>query len=338
MSGKAVAGLAGALLAPIICCVAGLGFAGGGIAMAACAAPTTATRPAGAGAVPAGAGAWPTVGTWTSEQVTNAATIVTVGQQMHVPTRGWVIAVATAMQESGLHNLGDLGSANDTDSLGLFQQRTSQGWGTRAQILDPAYAATQFYKRLIQVADWQDAPLTVAAQEVQRSAHVDAYGKWEDDAFMLVNLIGPDVTGMMPADFTQWLDACTALGGDGQSSGDSVALPPGFALPPSTPPAVVTAILWALAQLGTPYAFGGDCADSHSGNPAHECDCSTLVILSRSQAQGSGLRESVADTVLHAVLADTLIGRDVGWTVTKLQPRSGPAFPSQMCECAGGPR
>ncbi len=133
MSGKAVAGLAGALLAPIICCVAGLGFAGGGIAMAACAAPTTATRPAGAGAVPAGAGAWPTVGTWTSEQVTNAATIVTVGQQMHVPARGWVIAVATAMQESGLHNLGDLGSANDTDSLGLFQQRTSQGWGTPAQ-------------------------------------------------------------------------------------------------------------------------------------------------------------------------------------------------------------
>jgi hypothetical protein len=247
MSGKAIAGLAGALIALIICCVAGLGFAGGGIAMAACAAPMTVTSPAGSGTPPAGAGAWPTVGTWSSEQVTNAATIVAVGQQMHVPARGWVIAVATAMQESGLHNLGDQGSANDTDSLGLFQQRASQGWGTPAQILDPAYAATQFYKRLIQVANWQDLPLTVAAQDVQRSAYPDAYGKWEDDAFMLVNFVGPDVTGMMPADFTQWLDTCTALGGDGQSSGDSVPLPPGFALPPSTPPAVVTAILWTTA-------------------------------------------------------------------------------------------
>jgi cell wall-associated NlpC family hydrolase len=285
MSGKAVAGVAGALLALIICCVAGLGFAGGGIAMAVCAAPMTVTSPAGSGTSPAAAiGAWPTVGTWRREQVTNAATIVAVGRQMHVPARGWVIALATAMQESGLRNLGDLDSANDTDSLGLFQQRASQGWGTPAQILDPAYAATKFYKRLIQVANWQNLPLTVAAQDVQRSAYPDAYAKWEDDAFMLANFVGPDVTGMMPADFTQWLDTCTAVGGDGQSSGDSVPLPSGFALPPSTPPAVVTAVLWALAQLGTPYAFGGDCSDSHGGNPSYECDCSSLTMMAYRQA------------------------------------------------------
>ena len=81
----------------------------------------------------------------------------------------------------------------------------------------------------------------------------------------------------MPVDFTQWLSTCTALGGDGQPGSDSVPLPPGFTLPPNTPPAIVAAIGWALAQLGTPYAFGGDCTNAHSGNAAHQCDCSSLV-------------------------------------------------------------
>jgi murein DD-endopeptidase MepM/ murein hydrolase activator NlpD len=82
------------------------------------------------------------------EQVHNAAVIIQVGQRMGVPPRGWVVAIATAMQESWLRNLPNLGARNDHDSLGLFQQRPSTGWGSEAQIMQPAYAAEQFYKKL----------------------------------------------------------------------------------------------------------------------------------------------------------------------------------------------
>jgi NlpC/P60 family len=274
MSGKLVAGITVATVVLVIGCVAALGVAGGGLAITACTTPGATTQ-RGSGNAPATG--WSALGTWSSEQVTNAATIVAVGQQLHVPPRGWVIAVATAIQESGLRNLGDLGPTNDHDSLGLFQQRPSQGWGTPAQILDPVYAATRFYTRLLQVANWQNLPLTVAAQRVQRSAYPTAYANQEHDAFTLVNNVGPGLTGALPADFTRWLSTCTALGGDGRPGTRSMPLPAGFTLPPSTPPAIATAIGWALAQLGTPYAFGGDCTDAHSDNPAHQCDCSSLV-------------------------------------------------------------
>src|SRR5262249_7443171 len=75
---------------------------------------------------------------------------------------------------------------NDHDSLGLFQQRPSQGWGTPAQILDPMHAATTFYRHLLNVPGWQTIPLTRAAQAVQRSAFPGAYAKWEQPATTLV--------------------------------------------------------------------------------------------------------------------------------------------------------
>lgn len=122
-----------------------------------------------------------------AEQRANGALIVEVGGALAVPPRGWVIAVATAMQESGLRNLPHLGADNDHDSLGLFQQRPSQGWGTPEQILDPEYAATAFYERLLQVEDWQQLPLTAAADAVQRSAYPDAYAKHEQLAVAVVD-------------------------------------------------------------------------------------------------------------------------------------------------------
>jgi murein DD-endopeptidase MepM/ murein hydrolase activator NlpD len=126
---------------------------------------------------------------FSSEQVANAAVIVTVGAELKVPRYGWVIAVATAMQESGLRNLGDLGTGNDHDSLGLFQQRPSQGWGTPQQVTNPTYAAKAFYTKLLRVAGWQNLPVTQAAQAVQMSAYPNAYAKHEPDARMLVNTI-----------------------------------------------------------------------------------------------------------------------------------------------------
>jgi murein DD-endopeptidase MepM/ murein hydrolase activator NlpD len=131
----------------------------------------------------------PRVGRLGDEQMNNAAIIIKVGQQMRVPPRGWVIAVATAMQESQLINLGHLGRRNDHDSQGLFQQRPSQGWGTPEQVRDPVYASQKFYERLLAVPNWQRLSLTSAAQRVQRSAFPDAYAKHEPLATMVVNVL-----------------------------------------------------------------------------------------------------------------------------------------------------
>lgn len=132
------------------------------------------------------------IGKWSREQVANTATIVTVGIRLGVPTRGWVIAVATAMQESQLTNLPNLGDANDHDSVGLFQQRPSQGWGNSKQLMDPVYASTKFYQALLRVDGWQTMPLTSAAQAVQKSKYPNAYAKWEPDATTLVG----ELTGL----------------------------------------------------------------------------------------------------------------------------------------------
>ncbi|HZN74426.1 MAG TPA: M23 family metallopeptidase [Micromonosporaceae bacterium] len=134
-------------------------------------------------------GALPRLGALGEEQIRNAAIIINVGAKMQVPPRGWVIAVATALQESYLRNLGNLGSRNDHDSLGLFQQRPSQGWGTPEQIMNPEYASRKFYEKLLQVDGWMTLPLTVAAQRVQRSAYPDAYAKHEPFAAQIVNLL-----------------------------------------------------------------------------------------------------------------------------------------------------
>lgn len=131
----------------------------------------------------------PSIGDYSSEQIGNAAIIIFVGQDMEIPARGWIIAVATAMQESRLTNLGHLGDQNDHDSQGLFQQRPSSGWGTPEQVTDPVYSSTKFYEKLLTVDDWETLPLTVAAQRVQISAFPDAYAKHEPVATDIVNTL-----------------------------------------------------------------------------------------------------------------------------------------------------
>jgi hypothetical protein len=125
--------------------------------------------------------------TVTTEQAGNAAVIADVASSRRLPLRALVIALATAQQESGLRNL-DYG---DRDSLGLFQQRPSQGWGTAAQVRDPVHAANKFFDHLVQVPAWQTARLTDAAQTVQRSAFPEAYQKWEPMASALAKAVLP---------------------------------------------------------------------------------------------------------------------------------------------------
>jgi hypothetical protein len=129
----------------------------------------------------------------TLEQADSAATIAGVGMALGVPNHAVTVALATAMQESGLRNL----PGGDRDSAGLFQQRPSQGWGTYAQVTDPVYAATAFYRKLETEPGWQTMSVTQAAQLVQRSAAPEAYAQWEPQARSLARaLTGEDPAGM----------------------------------------------------------------------------------------------------------------------------------------------
>lgn len=112
------------------------------------------------------------------EQADNAATIAAIGIRLGMPDHAVTVALATALQESGLHNV----AVGDRDSAGLFQQRPSQGWGTRAQVLDPVSASTAFYQRLRALPGWGQLSVTDAAQLVQRSAAPYAYAQWEPRA------------------------------------------------------------------------------------------------------------------------------------------------------------
>jgi LysM repeat protein len=126
----------------------------------------------------------------TSEMATNARIIIQVGRELGVPNYGIVIALAAAAQESHLRNI-DFG---DRDSIGLFQQRPSSGWGSVSQIRDPRYAARAFFggpsssvantpAGLLDIPRWQHMSVSDAAQAVQRSAFPNAYAKWEVSAW-----------------------------------------------------------------------------------------------------------------------------------------------------------
>lgn len=141
------------------------------------------------------------VGGLDQRQMEHAATIVRVGQELGLPERAYVVALATAMQESTMRVLASSvlpesfsypydGVGSDHDSVGLFQQRPSMGWGSVADCMDPATSARTFYVALQQVPGWQNLPVTVAAQTVQVSAFPDHYAKHEPLAWELVAALG----------------------------------------------------------------------------------------------------------------------------------------------------
>ncbi|MCH1868039.1 hypothetical protein [Nocardioides sp. CFH 31398] len=143
-----------------------------------------------------------------AEQAENAALISAIAVRRGLPARAASIALATAYQESKIINI-DYG---DRDSLGLFQQRPSQGWGTEEQVQDPVYATNAFYDALVEVDGYEDMRVTVAAQEVQRSGFPEAYADHEADARALASAL----TGNSPGTFT-----CTV---DGEAEASSTDL------------------------------------------------------------------------------------------------------------------
>jgi cell wall-associated NlpC family hydrolase len=220
-----------------------------------------------------------------AEQVPNAKTIQATGVAMNIPARGQVVALATALQESGLRNL----TYGDRDSLGLFQQRPSQGWGTASEILDPVHASTSFFTALEKVSGWQSMTVTQAAQAVQQSGFADAYAKWEPLATALQKAIAPllvQAGGASPSPSpsgTSSTPPSTAGGcsseGDGSGFGPIPpgAVPAGYTIPADAPAQAQTAIRWAMGQLDTPYQWGGSCTNSHGPDPMGRCDCSSLM-------------------------------------------------------------
>jgi len=151
-------------------------------------------RPFASPGCTASAGDSATAADMTVEQTDNAATIAGVGLAQGMPDHAVTVALATAMQESGLRNL----TGGDRDSAGLFQQRPSQGWGTYAQVTDPVHAATAFYEKLRSEPDWPTLTVTQAAQLVQRSAAPEAYARWEPRARSMAAAL----TGEFPAALT----------------------------------------------------------------------------------------------------------------------------------------
>lgn len=125
-------------------------------------------------------------GSLSSTQTQVTREIWDVSEDMGIPERGRVVAYATAIQESTLRNL----DHGDRDSLGVFQQRPSQGWGTPSEVTDPEYATRAFYQVLTDVDGWQTMPVTDAAQEVQRSCCPDAYADHTDAAEAIVDAAG----------------------------------------------------------------------------------------------------------------------------------------------------
>jgi hypothetical protein len=128
------------------------------------------------------------------EQAGNAATIAGIANRRGLPARAASIGIATAIQESKLRNI----SYGDRDSLGLFQQRPSQGWGTSAQVTDPVYATNSFFDVLSEIEGFQNLPITEVAQKVQRSAFPDAYADHEPEA----RIIASALSGYSRAGFT----------------------------------------------------------------------------------------------------------------------------------------
>jgi cell wall-associated NlpC family hydrolase len=193
-----------------------------------------------------------------ADQAKNASVIFNVGSSRNLPPRAMQIALGTSMQESRLKNL----NYGDRDSVGLFQQRPSQGWGTVEQIMDPQYSAGKFYDALAKVPNWQTLPFTVACQKVQRSGFPDAYAKWEPMARAAVDALIKSAQGSSNAGAL----ASGAGGGGAISSGSASArkfAAVAYNLISSHPPGHIR------------YRLGGD--DPYNAPDPTTLDCSSFV-------------------------------------------------------------
>ncbi|HTK63013.1 MAG TPA: C40 family peptidase [Pseudonocardia sp.] len=270
---------------------------------------------------------------WSGEQTANAQLITSVVAGRGLPRRAAVIAVTTAIVESQLRNLGH----GDRDSLGLFQQRPSQGWGPPERVLNPTLATGAFLDRLVAIPGWATMAPGMAEQLVQRSAFPDAYGPQEPAAADLVGAFwtGPDnPLPLAPAAPGTAQLASFALPGCGDQGGSDVplgpadlnvkAMPPGYQLPAD--PAARAAVAFAIAQLGKPYVWGA------TGPNAY--DCSGLMQAAWANAR-VGISRSTA-TQVHDGTPVAVLGQLAAGDLLFIPGASGtPARPGHVGIYAG---
>ncbi len=175
-----------------------------------------------------------------AEQRAIVEQIIAIGKQRHLPPRAWQIAIQAGMTESRLHNL----HYGDRDSLGIFQMRPSQGWGSVAQVTDPTYEINKFYDKLLMVPGWENQRPGDSAQAIERSAFPARYHQWEPLAVNVIGVVGGDVTEYVKASCSAPLPAPSEVAG--------------------------RAIQYALGEVGKPYVWGA------TGPNAY--DCSGLML------------------------------------------------------------
>ncbi|MBA2472119.1 MAG: NlpC/P60 family protein [Pseudonocardiales bacterium] len=181
-----------------------------------------------------------------AEQRAIVEQIIAIGKQRRLPPRAWQIAIQAGMTESRLHNL----PYGDRDSLGIFQMRPSQGWGSVAQVTDPVYEINKFYDKLLMVPGWENQRPGDSAQAIERSAFPARYHQWEPLAVNVIGTVGGDVTEYVKASCTTPLPAPSEVAG--------------------------RAIQYALGEVGKPYVWGA------TGPNAY--DCSGLMLRSYQSA------------------------------------------------------
>jgi peptidoglycan DL-endopeptidase CwlO len=180
------------------------------------------------------------VGDLDPEQRAIVEQIIAIGKQRRLPPRAWQIAIQAGMTESRLHNL----HYGDRDSLGIFQMRPSQGWGSVAQVTDPVYEINKFYDKLLLLPDWETQRPGDSAQNIERSAFPARYHQWEPLAVNVIGAVGGDVTEYVRASCTAPLPASSEIAG--------------------------RAMQYALGEVGKPYVWGA------TGPNAY--DCSGLML------------------------------------------------------------
>jgi cell wall-associated NlpC family hydrolase len=180
------------------------------------------------------------VGDLDPEQRAIVEQIIAIGKQRRLPPRAWQIAIQAGMTESRLHNL----HYGDRDSLGIFQMRPSQGWGSVAQVTDPVYEINKFYDKLLLLPDWETQRPGDSAQNIERSAFPARYHQWEPLAVNVIGAVGGDVTEYVRASCTAPLPASSEVAGH--------------------------AMRYALGEVGKPYVWGA------TGPNAY--DCSGLML------------------------------------------------------------
>ncbi len=252
-------------------------------------------------------------------QLQHAATIVEVGRQRGVPEQGIRVALAVAAQESRFRNYANDGTGqlradqrgvsrslgyrhdavgHDHGSVNVFQQQYPW-WGTLDQLMDPRYAAGTFFDTLLTVRGWEQLPLTVAAQRVQRSAFPNAYARWEPLAGEILDSVSAAAApaGQQPSPVAgAGAPGVQQSAGAAQERCSTRAVPAGFAALPGEDAGQV-AVNAAARWIGTPYAWGGGTVTGPSEGFAQGAgtvgfDCSGLILHAWYQASGVRLPHS----------------------------------------------